>query len=412
MRPIDTRHSTFDWLRFPSTRQVIDALIAPDHSDTVRFVGGCVRDSLLNRRPHDIDIATTFEPASVIQRLIAKGLKVVPTGIEHGTVTAIIPDQNNKAARREHTVEITTLRKDVSTDGRRATVAFTDDWHLDAARRDFTINALYLTIDGTLFDPYSGFDDLKAGRVRFIGNARDRIREDYLRILRFFRFSARFCRGNLDAAGLQACSDLKAGIEYLSRERVGTEFSALMAQLDPLPALRAMDHSGILRVIWDQPADVDATAIVKSIDPHAPAPVMLAALWPKADTASGSTLSGSLRLSNADDMRRRKAIGAAGDIRKLMDEKAATVILYRHGRRAFSDGAMLIGNAALVAFAADTDIPVFPLTGQDVLNLGVSPGPAVSQFLVATENQWISEGFPKGSRAEEILADLVKRSTR
>jgi poly(A) polymerase len=213
----------------PPTQAVIHALEAAGGPGCARFVGGCVRDALLKRPIGDIDIATTLRPDAVTAALTAAGLKAAPTGIEHGTVTAISSGKP---------FEITTLRRDVETDGRRAVVAFTEDWAEDAARRDFRLNALYLQPDGTLNDPTGGgIADAHAGRIVFVGDAETRIREDYLRILRFFRFLAWFGRGEPDAAGLAACAALKDGARGLSGERVSKELLKLLAAYDPRPAV-------------------------------------------------------------------------------------------------------------------------------------------------------------------------------
>ncbi|MEX0644239.1 MAG: CCA tRNA nucleotidyltransferase [Parvularculaceae bacterium] len=266
LAPDEAKH--FGWTETAPAKTVIAALEAAAPG-AARFVGGCVRDSLIGEAPKDFDIATRLAPPAVIAALKRDGLGAAPTGLDHGTVTAVANHIG---------VEVTTLRADVSTDGRRATVAFTEDWALDARRRDFRLNAIYLTADKKLYDPEGGVADAKAGRVRFIGAAHDRIREDYLRILRFFRFSARFSAA-FDAEGLAACAELKSGIAQLSAERIGDEFSKILALARASLAVDRMAQSSILHEIWPAPPRLDVFAALKALDPEAGAPLGLAALW-------------------------------------------------------------------------------------------------------------------------------------
>ena len=242
-----------DWLTRPQTRAVLAALAAKGFA--ARAVGGAVRNALLGRTVGDIDIATSARPEEVIAAARAAGLAAVPTGIDHGTVT-VIADQVP--------YEVTTLRRDVATDGRHATVAFTDDWEADARRRDFTLNALYCDAEGQVFDPLGGYPDLVAQRVRFIGDAHERIREDYLRILRFFRFTAEYAAGPPDAAGLAACVSEREGLTRLSAERVRQELLRLLVAPRAAELVRAMQDYGILALVL----------------PAAPRPALLAVLLP------------------------------------------------------------------------------------------------------------------------------------
>ncbi|HXI86183.1 MAG TPA: CCA tRNA nucleotidyltransferase, partial [Parvularculaceae bacterium] len=303
----------FSWTDRPPVRKIVAALEAA-RPGGARFVGGCVRDSLIGVEPKDIDIATTLTPDAVVKALKKAGLGAAPTGVEHGTITGVADHVG---------VEITTLRADVSTDGRHATVAFTEDWARDAERRDFRLNAIYLTTDKKLYDPVGGVEDAKTGRVRFIGAPEDRIREDYLRILRFFRFSARFST-TFDAEGLAACAALKEGMARLSRERVGAEFSAILALPRASEAIEAMAKTGVLAEVWPAEADLAAFAALKWLDPDAPTALGLAALWGK----KGEGIDAALRLSNADAARRKKAIAVAAGIAKTMNERAARGALY------------------------------------------------------------------------------------
>ncbi len=245
------------WLTRPATRAVIAALEAAGGPGCVRFVGGCVRNSLVGQGIDDIDLATRLLPVQTMAALKAAGLKVVPTGIDHGTVTAI---------SQRIPYEITTLRRDVSTDGRNATVAFTDDWAEDAARRDFRLNALYCDAEGVIFDPTgAGVEDALAGRIVFVGDAATRIREDYLRILRFFRFYAWYGRAEPDAEGLAACAAEAEGMGRLSAERVSKELLKLLAAPDPRRAVRAMAESGVLARVIAPELSADGLAVFEAM---------------------------------------------------------------------------------------------------------------------------------------------------
>lgn len=386
----------FSWTRRAPVRKIVAALEAT-RPGGARFVGGCVRDSLIGLAPKDIDIATTLTPDAVIEALHAAGLKAAPTGIDHGTITGVADHLG---------VEITTLRADVSTDGRRATVAFTEDWTVDARRRDFRLNAIYLTTDGKLFDPVGGLADARTRRVRFIGEPADRIREDYLRILRFFRFSARFA-GGFDAEGLAACAALKAGIGRLSAERVGDETTRILALPRAALAVDAMAASGVLGEVWPARPDRETLRTLKTLDPEAPAPLGLAALWGEA----GEGIDAALRLSNADAARRKRALGAAAKLDLSLSKRAQREILYRLGPEGWRDGALIAAARAgggeawrhLCAFPERWVAPAFPYTGKDVIAAGIARGPAVAHVLRAVEETWIAEDFPPAERLQEIL---------
>ena len=326
IRLTNEQRSAFHWLNAPSLKRVISALESAE-AGSARFVGGCVRDSLLGVTPKDFDIATTLEPGAVTAALKKGGLRAAPTGVEHGTITAIVDHQG---------VEVTTLRADVSTDGRRATVAFTTDWSVDAGRRDFTINAIYLTPDGQLFDPVGGVADAGAKCVRFIGDAAGRIREDYLRILRFFRFTARFSE-RFDAAGLSACAELKGGMTQLSAERIGAETMNILSLPRATFALEAMHDAGVLKIIWPEGVDIAAVERLKLAEPAAPAPLVLAALYGE----GGDGLGARLRLSNAEKVLRSSALKGAAQIDPSLDEQGARVMIYRLGKDVFADSVAL-----------------------------------------------------------------------
>lgn len=406
----DDAAGNFGWLAAAHVKRVITALEAA-RSGASRFVGGCVRDSLLGVAPKDIDIATTLTPDETIAALKAVRLGVAPTGVDHGTVTAIADHQG---------VEVTTLRADVSTDGRRATVAFTRDWEVDARRRDFTVNAIYLTPNRWVYDPVDGLRDLAAQRVRFIGEARDRIREDYLRILRFFRFSARFANG-FDETGLAACGTLSDGVKSLSAERVGDEFLKLLALPAPQGAISAMKACGVLREVWAEEADIELLARLKMIAPDAAAPLALAALFGSRDAG----LNARLRLSNAQGRRRRLATENADHLAPPPDERAARALLYRMGVDAWRD-ACLLAEARNLA-TSETPLlrsddyrmlealpdrwspPALPFGGKQALAAGVSEGPDVARAIAAAEERWIAEDFPTRERALEIFAEEAER---
>ncbi len=387
----------FGWTEEGAAKTVIAALEAAG-AGAARFVGGCVRDSLLGETPKDFDIATTLPPAAVIAALKRAGLGAAPTGLDHGTVTGVADGVG---------VEITTLRADVSTDGRRATVEFTEDWALDARRRDFRLNAIYLTADKRLYDPAGGVADAKAGRVRFIGKAQDRIREDYLRILRFFRFSARFSAA-FDAEGLAACAELKGGIAQLSAERVGDEFSKILALPRASLSVETMARTSIVSEVWRARPRLGVFAAMKALDPKAAAPLGLAALW----GADGAGIDAALRLSNADAARRKRAVAGARLIKPDLGEKEARAVLYRLGPDQWRDALLLAraehnaGDWAKLQGLADRWTPPrFPFTGKHAIAAGVKEGPAVAKTLKAVEDAWIAEDFPPQGRLEELLRE-------
>jgi len=381
-----------EWTRREDLVGLVDALGAGN----ARYVGGAVRDTLLGVAVKDIDVATPLVPDAVIERLDAAGIRSVPTGIDHGTITALLA---------VGPVEITTLRHDVSTDGRRATIAFADDWQDDAARRDFTINALYADpASGELFDYFGGLADLKARRVRFIGDARQRIREDHLRILRYFRFQARFGSQPADKESEDACAELAATMKGLSRERIGMEMMNLLGLPDPTPTVSRMAELGVLRVILPE-ADPAALARLvteehrQGIKPDALR--RLAALIP-ADPPLAEKIAARLRLSGAQ--KKRLALAAArrgepGDSRALA---------YRLGRAEAMDR-LLIGGADC-SMLEGWEIPQFPLKGGQIVARGVKAGPEVARILQAVESRWVEEKFPGNDRVQALLADeLAKR---
>ncbi len=381
-----------DWTR----RDDLARLVAALGAGNARYVGGAVRDTLLAIPVKDVDIATPLEPQAVMQRLKDAGIQAVPTGIEHGTVTAVLP---------LGPVEITTLRHDVSTDGRRATVAFASDWQDDAARRDFTINALYADpANGEIFDWFGGLDDLAARRVRFIGDPHQRIREDHLRILRYFRFQARFGSVPADAPSESACAELAATLKGLSRERVGMEMMNLLSLADPAPTVARMAELGVLEVVLPE-ADVAALAALvaeESRQQIAPDALRrLAALLP-ADVQLAEAVASRFRLSGAQ--KKRLALAAARD----GAERDARPLAYRLGRDSALDRLLIAG-----ADAAALDgwvIPEFPLKGGEIVARGIKAGPEVARVLRQVENGWIAAGFADAVIPALLDAELSERA--
>ena len=366
-------------------------LIALAERLEARFVGGAVRDSLLGQAVADIDLATPLSPETVIARVREAGFKPVPTGIAHGTITAVLP---------EGPVEVTTLRRDVSTDGRHAVVAFTDDWREDAARRDFTMNALYADpVTAELFDYFGGLDDLKAGRVRFIGDPLQRIAEDHLRILRFFRFHARFGQA-IDQAGLDACTQRANDLMALSRERIAAELLKLLVAVRAVPVVALMVEQGIFRAVIPEIDRAGADRLARLAEAEAaagiaPDPIRrLAALLPP---EAAEPVGARLKLSNLDRKRLIAATAGPGD-------EGPHALAYRVGTTGAVDRLLLAGES--VAAIRDWSPPALPLTGGALVERGVRKGPDVARLLRQVETRWIAEGFPDADRVA-ALADAA-----
>ena len=385
---------SFDHQRYaalPGIPRLLDALGAADGA--VRYVGGIVRDTLLGDTASDIDMATIHDPQEVIRRLEAAGIKAVPTGIDHGTVTAVA----------DHTVvEVTTLRADVETDGRRATVAFTDDWKQDAARRDFTFNALYADpLTGAVTDYFGGLDDLDSGIVRFIGDPLERIAEDHLRILRFFRFHARFGKAAPDADGLAACTARANDLMALSRERIADEVLKLLSLPDPTATVRIMHEAGIFAPVIPEiePPGLDRLAGLVAFETRldlAPAPIRrLAALLPR-ESELGRDVAARLKFSNDDRSRLVSALGH--------DNAGAPELAYRLGREKAVDRLALAQDADALHALRDFTIPTLPIKGGELIARGVEKGPAVARTLRAIEDAWVAAGFPTGDDFEAIVS--------
>ena len=392
-----------DWLERRQTQAVFDALDA-DGVET-RVVGGAVRNALLGIPVHEVDLATTAEPDKVIELARAAKLKAVPTGIDHGTVTLIADGMP---------FEVTTLRRDVETFGRHATVAFTKDWEADAQRRDFTLNALYADRDGTVFDPLEGYSDLAEGRVRFIGDAAARIEEDYLRILRFFRFSATYGKGVFDGEGLHASVRKMGGLAQLSAERVGAEMRRILVAPRALDAIMAMfDYGFLTEVLGSVPRLHDFSRLVgieemAALGDNPARRLSVLAVFVEEDAAR---LAARLRFSNAEQSVLVLG-GERGSDTGLPDETRARELLYRLGEGIYSSFVLIAwarsGAAAddaawqaALALPQNWQAPVFPLRGTDMTELGLE-GPDIGEGLRRLETEWITGGF-KAER-EELLA--------
>lgn len=381
---------SFPWLSWPSHKKLL-ALLSQEGGEG-RFIGGAVRNSLLQRDVKDFDCATTHRPEKVMEFLQQEGIKVIPTGINHGTVTAVIDHRP---------YEITTLRRDIETDGRRAKVIFTDSWKTDAARRDFTINALSLDADGQLFDYFEGLEDLKTRHVRFIGTPAQRIQEDYLRILRFFRFQAFYGSSSFNAVALEACIFYKSFLETLARERITQEFLKILEASHPLEVLKILEEYAFFPLILGQKTDfslIQALLSVEEVHHFQASPlVRLTALLGKKTPVSG------LRLSNQQQKVLHLLAHPPGEI---FPEKIPS-FFYRFPQEIVKgwiflqlaekgEGAMLL--QALQENEKIWKRPHFPLTGEDILALGVK-GKEVGNLLQWIENWWIDEKFSPNREA-------------
>jgi poly(A) polymerase len=379
------------WMERPATRAVMAALTAG--GGTPRFVGGCVRDAVLGRSVRDVDIATDDPPDRVMTLLGDAGIKAIPTGIDHGTVTAVADG---------HPFEITTLRQDVETDGRRAVVAFTDDWKIDAARRDFTMNALYCDGDGTLYDPVGGLADLRAGRVRFVGDAHQRIEEDVLRLLRFFRFYAHYGTVPADAEALAACAGMAPRIPGLSVERVWSELKRLLLAPDPASVFDLMAAHGVLAHVLPEAGDREVLSRLAVIDVRngfEPDAVRRLASLLHGDPAG---LAKRLKMSKAERARLTGMMVSNTHPDPEADSHTNRVALYRLGKEIFTD-LVLLGMAKSDGdwdrLLDDLSVPVFPLGGREVLALGVQAGEQVGEQLAAIETWWIEQDFEPDAEA-------------
>jgi poly(A) polymerase len=379
------------WMTDPATAAVLEALA--EGGAAARFVGGSVRDALLGRRIGDIDIATPAPPERVMELLEKRSIKVVPTGLDHGTVTAI-------AGTPPRHFEITTLRRDVETYGRRARVVFDADWAADAARRDFTINAIFLDPDGTLHDPVGGLADLRARRVRFVGDPATRIAEDVLRILRYYRFEARFGTGLGDPPARAACRALAHLLPNLSAERVAQELVKLLETSEPVAALRMMVEDGVLSMILPEAHRLDRLRHMIAIEPE-PDPLRRLAALIEVDGPGAIAVAERLHFSNAW-RDRLHGLAPPWAIDPLADMAAQRRALYRLGAERYRDIALLLAAEGamtrdrlgeLLALARHWTPPAFPLAGRDVTAVGIAPGPEVGRLLGAVHDWWETNDF-------------------
>jgi poly(A) polymerase len=383
------------WRARRGMERLLDALGADE--GLTRYVGGAIRDDLLDLPVSDVDLATRLQPEEVIERLEAAKIKAVPTGIDHGTITAVSDG---------HPYEVTTLRRDVATDGRRATVAFTTAWEEDAARRDFTINALSADpVTGEVFDYFGGLDDLQARHVRFIGDPLKRIAEDHLRILRFFRFHARFGVGEPDAAALEACTRRANDLMALSRERIADELLKLLGLEDPSATVAIMLDRAILEPVLPEIGTERLSTLESliaaehqaAIEPH---PLRrLAALLPR-DPDTAAEVGARLKLSNK--ARKRLACAAGSDA-----GSPPQALAYRLGTDCAVDRLLLAGMPADAGRIAKWKPPRLPIGGGALIARGLAEGPIVARTLRLIENRWVSEGFPEGEDFERIVADAL-----
>ena len=398
------------WMTAQATTQVVAALTA--QGQNVRFVGGCVRDAILGRVIKDIDLATPDPPETVSELLKVAGISAIPTGIAHGTITAVADHQH---------FEITTLRRDAVTFGRHAQVEYVDDWRIDAERRDLTINAIYCNPDGKLYDPTGGRADLAAGRIRFVGDPEVRIREDYLRILRFFRFLAWYGRSTRDDAAVQSCARLAPEMSVLAGERVASELLGMLAAPDPVPVFELMIRHEILAALTPELRDVDRLRAlcgfdraVGLVDPLRRFSSLIAG---NAETVT--TIGDRLNLSNQQRRRLLNATRTDDLVSVNMDRKAARAALYRLGNETFADLALLAfadqgGDITwntqrakkLLAYAGSWLVSPMPISGQDLLALGFPEGPDLGRLLTALDTWWVENDFAPDRNA--MLARAVQ----
>lgn len=403
-----TRLAGAHWLTQGPLARLLDALDCD--GEEARVVGGAVRNALLGEPIHEFDVATTAEPVTIIARAGKAGFKTVPTGLDHGTVTVIVEGRP---------FEVTALRQDVETYGRKAKVAFGRDWKADAERRDFTINALSATRDGAVHDYVGGLADLAARRVRFIGNAADRIAEDYLRILRFFRFHAAYGEGLPDADGLHACIVARAGLATLSRERIRMELLKLLVARHAVPVLAVMSEAGLLvSLLAGIPLLASLSNLMKAekaigIEPD---PIRHLAALSVIVPEDAERLTQRLRLANAEHDR----LASMGDgwwrVSAQSSPKEMRALLYRLRGERFIDRVLLAWSRApeslsdehwqeIAALPRHWTPPDFPITATDVMARGVPKGPLLGRTLRAAEDAWIDADFPADAATLGKLLD-------
>jgi poly(A) polymerase len=401
------------WMAAPETTAVFNTL--KSGGAQARFVGGCVRDALAGRPVNDLDIATDAEPAQVIALMQAAGFKTIPLGLAHGTVMVVVGGES---------FEITTLRRDIETDGRRAKVEFTNDWEADAARRDLTFNALSLDIDGNIYDPFNGVEDLEAGRVRFVGDAATRIREDFLRLLRYYRFFAHYGRPPADSDARAACRALVSGLDQLSGERVRAELFKLLAAPDPALTLDMMREDGVMRGVIQGDGNIERLARLVAVEnmENTADPVRRLFALLSVNSDDLRRIARRLRLSNSELEGLLRLADGAGRLHAHMESVALRRHIYRLGPAAARELTIMAWADDVVDDRADDDneagwravigvidgwTPIaLPVTGSDVLRLGVEAGAPVGVFLRDVEDWWMAGDF-KADR-KSCLAELAR----
>jgi poly(A) polymerase len=402
------------WLHTPEVVRLFEVLGAPRVD--ARVVGGCVRNAVMDLTVDEIDAATPESPDAVMRRLAQAGVRAIPTGLDHGTVTALVGKRG---------FEITSLRRDTACDGRHAAVEFTTDWREDARRRDFTFNAMSMRPDGTLFDYFGGADDARAGRVRFVGDAADRIQEDYLRILRLFRFFAWYGRENLDAATLAACRAHAAGLERLSAERVQTEIVKILSASAPAPVFALMKECGVLQIVLPEVRDPNRIAALTRVESAVAAPTdWRRRLAAGVGEAEADALAQRLKFSSADRLRVARLVAAEPLLDASTPRSSVRAALYRHGPDVVYDRLLLGWAHARATAAAGDDARwraqlelvaawqplALPVSGADVLALGVPQSPRVGEILGAVEAWWMARDFAPSR--EETLTELKRQAQK
>lgn len=400
------------WMAAPETVKVMQALFSD--GGEARFVGGCVRNALVNRKVLDIDIATPLKPDEVIARLVSHKINYAPTGLKHGTITAVCDGRP---------YEITTLRKDVLTFGRHAEVAFTDDWATDASRRDFTINAMFATMDGDIDDPFGGIADLREGRVIFVGDPEKRIKEDILRILRFFRFYAHFGKGPPDEKALAACTLLAKEIPKLSPERIRQETMKIFESENCAAVWRIMLTQGIVTHFLPEATGIAVLEKLLWLEQKYESPAYplrrLAAVMDVTE-AGLPHVCAALRLSNAQGTQLQKMIAGDDSISMYMDHADVRRLVYHHGNDMARSLLLLAAAkqedegdlAVLYNWATTFRPPRFPLEGNDLMELGWEEGPDIGFILGTMEAWWLSEDFAPGRMKclEKLKAEYTPKT--
>lgn len=403
---------TTPWL----SSKAVAAIFAALPKDSTRFVGGCVRNALMGVEVGDIDLATQLEPNDVAAALKAANIRYVPTGIEHGTLTAVVDG---------HPYEITSLRKDVETDGRRAVVAFTQDWAEDAQRRDLTINALYADIDGHVFDPTGqGLEDLTAMKFRFVGNAEDRVKEDYLRILRFFRFLAWYGgKGKVDAQALKACRENRKGLKKLSAERVWSELKKMLLARDPSRAVGIMLTNEILDTLLPEASNADGLTRMVALEQREaidPDPLLRLMAMSAREPLQMALLCKRLKMSTKETTRLRSWADSSAALDPHADEREKLKAIYLAGKQVVIDRARLRAAGeddalmssrwmSLADLAMGWTPPEFPISGKDMKAAGVEPGPQMGKMLEALKALWVRSGFTADREKLLMALQLLNR---